>query len=271
MRLNVPDLGLTLQLAIPMLHKKMPVFLVCALRVPLLTIAAIFALSANANADTISQDIFFRLNADAPAESLSFSAFDSSLGLLNSVGITFVATRRHDLSVWNFSGDPQALSYEASLSGTALILNGNSFTFANVSDGPGNTPVLAPVSVADFLAEFIAGRSDFMMGLDPTFAAAFQPGMVLSSLDGGIPAGAFDGLVNLSYVPGVFSAVSTNSFVGSLEDITGTVTVSYSFTPVSVSDSSPGLFLLGGVWLGLAEISRRRRNGKETIGSRGLS
>jgi len=229
----------------------------------LLLVAA--AATAFASANTISQSLDFRLNSSHAAASLAYNPFDGSLGTLQSIDITFDATRRHAWGIWNVSGEDGSVPYDVTLTNTTLTLDGNVSTFADLHYGPQDTPVLSAVPLATVASEAAAGRSAFLLGFDPLFPTAFQPATTLTSISGSfLPSLAFTGTLNLAYAynPGIFRIRSENFRSTSLVDVFGTATVTYTYDPVAVVTDSPLGMSVGVVWLGMlvsAGVIRRNR------------
>jgi hypothetical protein len=221
-----------------------------------LSAAAGFFFPAMAN--TISQSLAFSLNPSAQTEVLHFQPFDLSLGSLESVAISFDATRRHDWAIWNFSGNSADVAYNTSLTGTTLSLDGNAFNFSDLQYGSGDTGTLAPVTLPEFFSEFTAGRTEFLAGQEPAYPSAFHPGSTLTSLTDQFSSPGFSGDLDLSYDPGITQIVASNVFTASLADLFGNATVTYTYGAPSVPDSSPG-FLVPALWVGLMLAGRSRR------------
>lgn len=216
--------------------------------------------STVAFANTFLQSLNFQLNPDVSAQVLHFQPFDLSLGTLESVGISFDATRRHDWAIWNISGQSADVSYsDASLTGTTLSLDGTDFSFADLLYGSGNTGTLDSVSFPAFFTEVLAGRTQFIAGLDAVYPSAFNPASALTNLTGLYSPLGFTTDLNLSYDPGYFSISADNALAASLVDVVGTATVTYTFRAVSVADSPLGLLVPAG-WIGLLLVVRRRRS-----------
>jgi len=216
------------------------------------------AFSSVAIANTITQSLAFRLNPDVGSSVLSFNPFELSLGTLDSVEISFNATRRHDWAAWNISGQPADVAYNAALTGTTLTLGGNVFGFADLVYGAGTTGLLGSVSLPTFFTEAQMGRTQFIAGQDPVYASGFSPATV-STLNSGLYSFlGFGGELALSYDPGIETISASNFLTTSLVDVAGTVTVTYNYRVVSVPDSSLGLLLPAGL-LGLFLVARSRR------------
>ena len=220
------------------------------------------ALSSVALADTISQSLSFRLNASDPSEVLHFQSFDSSLGSLESVGIEFDATRRHDWAVWNFSGKPATVAYNASLIGTSFTLNGVSFNFLDSVYGSGTTEMLNSVTLPGFSSEALVGRNQFLAGLDPAYPSAFNPTLSFTTLTGNYLPGTFSGDLNLSYDPGTWKIIAGNFLNVSLVDVAGSAKLTYTFKTSTVPDSPMGLSVAA-LWLGVIVIARVYRAGRK--------
>ncbi len=215
--------------------------------------------SVVAKANTFSESLSFSLNPADTSEVLHFDPFNLSLGTLESVGFSFDATRRHDWAVWNIAGEPASVDYaDALLSGTALHLDASVFDFADQSYGSGSTGTLPSVSFPTFFSEAQAGRTQFINGLDAVYPSAFNPAGTLTDLAGNYSPVGFPTDLNLSYDPGHFSIVANNALSASLVDITGTATLTFTYQPVSVPDSSLGLFVPV-LWVGLLVVAKRRR------------
>jgi hypothetical protein len=227
----------------------------------LLVAAATF--SSVARADAISQSLIFRLNPAAPAEVLHFQDFNPSLGTLESVSVSFDATRRHDWALWNTSDQAASIGYGGALTGTTLQLDGNGYSFSDLSIGPGNTGLLPPAALPALFGELQNGRSQFLDGNDPVYPSAFHPARSLTGLTGLYSPLSFSGDLNLSYVPGVFSLTAGNTLSASLVDVAGTATVTYNYRMASVPDSPLGLSVAV-LWVGLAAVARVRRSGFPT-------
>ena len=223
-----------------------------------LFLSAAAGLFSPAFANTISQNLAFSLNPVAQTEVLHFQPFDLSLGTLESVAISFDATRRHDWAIWNFSGRTADVAYTTSLTGTTLSLGGDAFSFSDLQYGSGHTGTLAPVTLSEFLSEFAAGRNEFLAGQQPVYPSAFHPDSTLTSLTGQFSALSFSGDLDLSYDPGISNIIASNVFTSSLVDIFGSAKVTYTYTAPSVPDSSLGL-LVPVLWVGLMLVGRARR------------
>lgn len=209
--------------------------------------AVILTAGPDARANTIAQSLDFRLNSAASSSVLHFAPFDPLLGTLDSVNITFDATRRHSWGIWNVSGASGAMPYEVTLTDTTFTIDGNLFGFSDLHYGPGSTPVLAPTGFPTFLQQFLAGQAQFLAGEEPDFGPhAFQSATTLSALTDSFAASSFTGVLNLAYAydPGVFAIDSNGHFAGSLVDVFGDVTVSYGYTPHAVPETGVGAVTL---------------------------
>jgi len=236
-----------------------------------LTIGGVsLAAAAVAMGGTITLTDDFRLNATAPSDLLSFQPFDSSLGLLTGVEITFTATRRHEWGLWNIdptNPNPRSIAYESALTGTALTVNGHPLDFADVHYGRASTPALAPVSDDDFATDFFAGSGRFLTGQPANFAQAYNGGdLHTRSIAGALPL-SFDGNLLFTYDPGVWVPLTfeagewtvleaENAQAASLIDIYGQAQVTYTYDTVAVPDAF-GYAWLPGVLAGLAWTARR--------------
>jgi hypothetical protein len=225
----------------------------------LLVAAATF--SSVARADAISQSLIFRLNPAAPTEVLHFQDFDPSLGTLESVSISFDATRRHDWALWNTSDQAASVDYVGSLTGTTLQLDGNGYSFSDLSIGPGNTGTLSPVALPALFGELQNGLDQFLGGNDPVYPSAFHPVRTLTNLTGLYSPVSYTGDLNLFYAPGSFSLTADNILAASLVDVAGIATVTYNYRTVSVPDDSPPGISVAVLWFGLAAVARVRRSG----------
>ncbi len=217
--------------------------------------------SPGAIANTVSQSLDFRLNQNNLASTLTYNPFDSSLGTLENIGISFAATRRHAWGIWNISGATSAVPYDVTLANTTLTLDSNVFGFSDLHYGPGVTPVLDSTSYTGYGTAVKAGTAEFLAGSDPVFASAYQPGTTLTGISGSFaPSPAFTGTLNLAYAydPGVFGITSSGFLSTSLIDVSGTATVTYTY---QVPDSPLGP-TLGMVLAGLALVARTRRSKK---------
>ena len=232
--------------------------------------SAIFVLlvagcSSVAFTNTVSQSLGFNLSPDSTAQVLHFQPFDLSLGTLESVGISFDATRRHDWAIWNISGQSEDVSYaDASLTGTTLSFDGTSFGFADLYYGSGNTGTLGSVTFPEFFGESLTGRTQFLAGLDAVYPSAFNPASALTNLTDLYSPLGFTADLYLSYDPGSFSISANNALAASLVDVSGFATVTYSFRTVSVPDSSLGL-MVPVVLIGLLVAARRRSGMASTV------
>lgn len=206
-----------------------------------------------ANADTISQTLDFTVNSNAVTDALAFAAFDPSLGSLQSVALDFTATRRHDWAMWNVSGTTRDVTYDASLSGTALSLGGEALDFPDLSYGPGTASQLGSVSFFTAASAFLAGRSAFLGGAVPAFPSAFHPAendttitgdLILPTPDGQLTPTIDPGVLNVSFNPGIWQLQASNIFAGSLVAIQGNATLTYTFAPVRAPESGMPLSLL---------------------------
>lgn len=220
-----------------------------------LLLVATSAFSSVTLANTISQSLSFQLNASDPSEVLHFQPFDSSLGSLESVGIEFDATRRHDWAVWNFSGKSAAVAYSASLIGTSFTLDGASFDFSNSVYGSGTTGMLNSVTLPGFSSEALVGRNHFLAGLDPAYPSAFNPTLTFTTVTGNYLPGTFSGDLNLSYDPGTWKIIANNFLNVSLVDVAGSAKVTYTFKTRTVPDSPLGL-PVAALWLGVIVVAR---------------
>lgn len=193
-----------------------------------------------AQAQVISQTLPFRLSSATPASTWNFAPFNPSLGILESVVITFDATRRHDWAIWNGSSERAVVPFSAGLSATSVTIGGQSFAFGNLFYGPAATPLLAPTSVLGFATEFLAGRAQFLAGDAPAFPSAYQSS-VSSLITGGfaLPL-TFTGELAVSFDPGVWSIAAENFYSASFVDVAGTVTATYNFRPTPVPEASSG-------------------------------
>jgi hypothetical protein len=201
----------------------------------------------------------FLFNAQSSSSTLHLQAFDSTLGTLQSVQLSFDATRRYDWALWNLSGQDDSLPYQASLTGTALSFNGVVFGFTDLTFGPQSTPVLPAVTLAEYLSESAAGRAEFLAGSSPSYASAFDPGTAVTGLSHSFLLPGVTGDLNVSLNPGIFDVSSNGNFLSNqLFDLTGTVSVTYTYAAASVPDSQLG-FLLPAVLLGLIVVAQSRR------------
>jgi hypothetical protein len=224
----------------------------------LLLVSSISAALSPAN--TISQSQAFRLNSTASAASLSYNPFDTSLGTLQSIGISFDTTRRHALGIWNFSDFDGSVPFDATLKDTTLSLDGNIFGFADLHYGPGATPLPAS-TLPVFASEFGTGQAAFLAGLDPVFASAYQPAMDLTGITGSfVPSLAFAGILNLAYNPGSFNMQTTGNFIsGSLVDVYGSAKVTYTYQSVASLPDSPLGPTVALLWFGMIAAVQIRR------------
>ena len=222
-------------------------------------VLASLAVVSIAPANTISQSLDFRLNSQNAAASLAYDPFNVSLGTLQGIDITFTATRRHAWGIWNVSNTNSSVPYDVTLKNTTLTLDSNLFGFDDLHYGPGVTPVLSSVLPSTVSSELTSGRSAFLLGLDPLFPSAFQPATTLTALSGSfLPSLAFTGTLNLAYSfnPGIFHIDSNNFRSGSLVDVYGTATVTYTY--LSVADSPLGA-TVGVLWIAMIVVARIRR------------
>ena len=218
-------------------------------------------LASLAPANTISQTQGFRLNSENAAASLGYDPFNVSLGTLQGIDISFAANRRHAWGIWNISDDAGSVPYDVTLQDTTLTLDGNIFGFVDLHYGPGTTPVLNP-ALGDFAGEFAAGSTAFLAGLDPVFASAYQPATNVTSIFGNfLPSLAFTGTLDLAYAynPGIFHIESDNFLSGSLVDVYGTATVTYTYAPVALVPDSPLGPSVAVLWFGLMAAARVAR------------
>lgn len=216
--------------------------------------------ATSAHAATITQSLDFRLNAGLSNSVLNFTPFDSAQGILQSVEISYEATRRHAWGLWNISRVPAAVPYDVFLKDTTFTLDANVFEFVDLHYGPAVTPTLATVSAMTYASEFNAGRAEFLLGLDPSFVSAFQPVTSVSTINGTFVPASFGGTLNIAYAfdPGVFT-IDSNSFLsGSLVDVFGAVKVTYTYQAVPESAVGLGFATL---LVGMCAVAYRKRQG----------
>lgn len=204
-----------------------------------------------------AQTLSFRFNSGAPTINFNFTPFDPGLGILESVKINFNATRRHDWAVWNADAVPQSIAFTAGLGGTTLTLDGDAFAFSALSYGPAVTPLLASTTAASFATEFLTGRAQFLTGAVPIFPSASHSS-VSTTITGEFSRPlSFSGNLLGSFDVGTWTIAAPNTFDGSLVDIAGTVTATYTFRAVTDPGPIPAVpepatgFLAGGMLLGV--------------------
>lgn len=180
-----------------------------------------------------SQTLAFRFNSASPGAAFNFTPFDPTAGILESMEITFTATRRHDWAVWNADAIPQAVGFTAELTGTSVSFDGSTFAFAELDYGPAVTPILAFTPAVGFATEFLAGRTQFLSGASPSFPSAFHSS-ASSIVTGGfsVPV-SFSGNLLGSFDPGFWTITAPNSFAGSLVDVSGAITATYTYHAVT--------------------------------------
>jgi hypothetical protein len=226
----------------------------------------------SASAGPISETLNFTLNSDSSAVALNFSDFNPSLGTLDLIEVTYSAVRRHDWAFWNTSGASPArdVLYAASLAGTTVSLGGTAFAFADAVYGPTTAVAVPYTPLLSALAQFQAGRTQFLAGGTPDYPSAFHPLASLTNLGGSLVLPTFDGelvfsydpgVLNVAYFDGVWTLDAQNVLAGSLVDVTVSATLTYHYTPVAVADSLPVWMFgvsLAGLCLGRRRLSRSR-------------
>jgi len=240
------------------------------LRPTLLASALVVAgwfIPATARANAVSQTLAFHLDSTSASEALAFAPSDPLQGSLTSVLITFSnVTLTHNWWLWNNGERATPVAYSASLTGASLTI-GDSADSTVVSFDPlaygGVTPTsLASVSLLTYLSELGA----LVGGTPPPASDAFHgtgstlpvSGLLpLFDFGGGLPI-AFDPGVWTSYDSGTWDVMADNFYTASFVAVDGNATVTYTYGPLAVADSAPGLAAVA-AWLVLGLVARLRR------------
>lgn len=208
-----------------------------------------------AAANTITETLNFSLDSNTTATTLAFTPFDAQIGALQSIEVTYGATRRHDWAIWNRrSGiSTREVQFDASLTGSSVTLGGTEFAFGDLHYGPTMTYAIPFVSLTNALTEFQAGRTQFLAGQTPSYASAYHPGATYTTINGALTLPTFDGQLtfsfdpgdlNVAYFDGVWTLNAQNVFAGSLVDVIGSATVTYHFDPIRVPDEMGTAFAI---------------------------